>query len=72
VTWPDKRPDLDKLQRSTLDALVSAGAIEDDGRVVILYAEKVFPGMPYALETPGARIRIEALDGKLDGKEPPL
>jgi crossover junction endodeoxyribonuclease RusA len=63
-TWPDRRPDLDKLQRSTLDALVSAGAIEDDGRVVAIRAAKVFPGeWPEALDAPGARIRVEAVDG---------
>jgi Holliday junction resolvase RusA-like endonuclease len=27
-SWPDRRPDIDKLLRSTFDALVSAGAIE--------------------------------------------
>jgi crossover junction endodeoxyribonuclease RusA len=64
-TWPDRRPDLDKLERSTLDALVSAGAIEDDGRVVAICAAKVFPGeSPEALDVPGARIRVEAVDGE--------
>jgi crossover junction endodeoxyribonuclease RusA len=63
-TWPDRRPDLDKLQRSTLDALVSAGAIEDDGRVVAIRAAKVFPGeCPEALAVPGAWIRVEAVNG---------
>ena len=63
-TWPDRRPDLDKLQRSTLDALVSAGAIEDDARVVAIRAAKVFPNeCPEALDAPGARIRVEPLDG---------
>lgn len=32
-TVPDRKPDLDKLLRSTLDALVTAGAIEDDARI---------------------------------------
>jgi crossover junction endodeoxyribonuclease RusA len=58
-TWPDRRPDLDKLSRSTLDALVSAGAIEDDGRVIAIRAAKTFPGeYPEALDVPGVRIRI--------------
>jgi crossover junction endodeoxyribonuclease RusA len=62
-TWPDRRPDLDKLQRSTLDALVSAGAIEDDGRVIAIRAAKVFPGeCAEALDMPGVRILLEAAD----------
>jgi crossover junction endodeoxyribonuclease RusA len=66
-TWPDRRPDLDKLQRSTLDALVSAGAIEDDGRVVAIRAAKVFPNeSPDALDAPGVRIRLEAVDSSRD------
>jgi crossover junction endodeoxyribonuclease RusA len=66
-TWPDRRPDLDKLQRATLDALVSAGTIEDDGRVVAIRAAKVFPNeSPDALDAPGVRIRLEAVDGSRD------
>lgn len=61
-TWPDRRPDLDKLQRSTLDALVSAGVIEDDARVVAIRAAKVFPNECLdALDVPGARIRVQAV-----------
>lgn len=58
-TWPDRKPDLDKLQRSTLDALVTAGAIEDDARVIRINAAKVFPmeGTD-ALDVPGAVIEI--------------
>lgn len=60
-TWPDKKPDIDKLCRSTLDALVTAGTIEDDARVVSLTAHKVFPGEhTWALHVPGARIRVSA------------
>lgn len=59
VTWPDRYPDVDKLCRSTFDALKSAGAIEDDARVVRLVAEKCFPGThPLSLPVPGATIRI--------------
>jgi Holliday junction resolvase RusA-like endonuclease len=58
-TWPDRRPDCDKLARSTFDALVSAGAIEDDSRVVEFTARKVYPGEHAdALHIPGAVIRI--------------
>jgi Holliday junction resolvase RusA-like endonuclease len=58
-TWPDRRPDLDKLSRTVLDSLTSAGAIEDDGRVIAIRAAKTFPGeCPEALDVPGVRIRI--------------
>jgi len=66
-TWPDRRPDLDKLVRSTLDGLVEAGIIEDDARVIHLTASKVFPSSKYdcsehhALTSPGAMIQIEDL-----------
>lgn len=61
-TWPDRRPDIDKLCRSTFDALVSAGAIEDDARCVKLFAAKVFPGEGTdALDVPGCVIRITAV-----------
>lgn len=60
-TYPDRAPDVDKLCRSTLDALVEAGAIEDDARVVELVARKVFPGEhALALVVPGASITITA------------
>jgi hypothetical protein len=43
---------------------VSAGAIEDDGRVVAIRAAIVFPNeSPEALVVLGARIRVEAADG---------
>lgn len=58
-TWPDRTPDLDKLCRSTFDALCQAGAIEDDARIVECICRKVFPGEhPDALTVPGAVIRI--------------
>ena len=54
---PSVRPDLDKLVRSTLDALVTAGAIADDSLVVELRARKVYA--PTMTQTePGALIRI--------------
>lgn len=61
-TWPDRKPDVDKLARSTSDALTAAGAYEDDARIVTLTARKVFPGEdPDALHVPGAVIRIAAV-----------
>jgi len=39
---PYRKPDLSKLVRSTEDALVTAGAIADDARIVELHVEKRF------------------------------
>lgn len=59
VTMPDKKPDIDKLCRATMDALTDSGAIEDDARVVRLHALKVFPGEGTdSLPVPGVFIRI--------------
>lgn len=61
VTWPTTRDsgDIDKLLRSTFDALTTAGAIADDSRIVEVVSRKVFPGEGLdALETPGAVIRV--------------
>ncbi|MFC7983858.1 RusA family crossover junction endodeoxyribonuclease [Streptomyces sp. NPDC057336] len=61
VTWPTTRDsgDIDKLLRSTFDALTTAGAIADDSRIVEVTARKVHPGEGLdALETPGAVIRV--------------
>src|SRR5271156_3044619 len=41
--WPDKRPDLDKLVRPTLDA-ITGEIIADDAQVVQLLASKAYPG----------------------------
>lgn len=62
-TWPTSRPDLDKLLRSTLDALKDAGIFTDDSRVVdCSRLAKVFPGEDAeALDSPGVRITIEAI-----------
>jgi Holliday junction resolvase RusA-like endonuclease len=62
-TWPNKKPDVSKLARSTEDALVTAGAISDDARIVE-YARlaKVFPGEDQdALASPGVLIEIQSL-----------
>jgi crossover junction endodeoxyribonuclease RusA len=62
VTLPDRKPDIDKLCRSTLDALVTAGCIEDDARVVSLSASKVYPNEGQdALDVPGAVIEIRRI-----------
>lgn len=63
-TWPDKKPDLSKLARSTEDALVDAGLILDDSRIVeYVRLAKVFPGEdPQSLRSPGVSITIYALD----------
>ena len=39
--WKDRTPDLDKLLRSTGDALTTSGLIADDARIVAISAEKV-------------------------------
>lgn len=54
-TWPSTRPDMDKLLRSTLDALTDAGAMVEDSRVVHVHAVKAYPGGHLdALDSPGA------------------
>lgn len=53
--WPDRQPDVDKLARSSLDALSTAGVFADDARVVDLHVVKHFAvaGLPT-----GARIVV--------------
>lgn len=41
AVWAAKRPDLDKLLRSTLDALTQSGVIGDDSQIVRVVAAKV-------------------------------
>ena len=55
--WPaGHRMDLDKLARSTLDALTQAGVWADDGQVYELGLAKVYAASP--AERPGAAIEI--------------
>lgn len=62
-TWPDRKPDLSKLVRSTEDALTDAGVWEDDARIVRLVASKCYPGEgPDALHIPGAVIEISEVN----------
>lgn len=62
-TWPNTKPDVSKLARSTEDALVTAGAIKDDARIVGY--ERLFKAYPNedieALSSPGVRIEIRRL-----------
>lgn len=66
-TWPNKKPDVSKLARSTEDALVTAGAIRDDSRIVeYVRLAKVFPGEDQdALTSPGVLIEIHSLEGSV-------
>lgn len=48
---PCRKPDIDKLVRSTLDAIVDAGLIVDDARVVGLHATKRYG-------QPGCTVRV--------------
>lgn len=59
-TWPDRKPDVSKLARSTEDAISDAGLWADDARVVeYRRLAKVFPGEdPDALQTPGVRVTV--------------
>jgi len=61
--WPMRKPDVSKLARSTEDALVDAGLIADDARIVeYSRLAKVYPNEdPEALEAPGVRIEIAVL-----------
>jgi Holliday junction resolvase RusA-like endonuclease len=60
---PAGKPDLDKLLRSTQDALKDAGVLRDDSVVTVTTATKtyVFTG-PDALSHPGAVIRVWRLN----------
>jgi Holliday junction resolvase RusA-like endonuclease len=53
---PAGKPDLDKLVRSTLDALTSAGVYADDSQVVHLTTGKHYST---GCITPGAQITVE-------------
>jgi Holliday junction resolvase RusA-like endonuclease len=64
ASWVTTTPDLSKLVRSTEDALVTAGLIADDARI-IGYSRiwKTYPNEdPEALDSPGAIIYISTLD----------
>jgi crossover junction endodeoxyribonuclease RusA len=56
--FPASKPDLDKLVRSTQDALKDAGVLADDSVVATLFARKVYLAWGDALCNPGAVIKI--------------
>ncbi|MFF8610841.1 RusA family crossover junction endodeoxyribonuclease [Streptomyces sp. NPDC015346] len=61
-TYPAVTPDIDKLERSTYDAITKANAWKDDGSVIENHNRKVYPGEhPDALPEPGAVIRLYTL-----------
>jgi Holliday junction resolvase RusA-like endonuclease len=61
-TWPMKKPDLDKLVRSTFDGMTAAGVWNDDAQAVELTTAKRYPGEGEgALTSPGVRISIEGI-----------
>jgi hypothetical protein len=69
-TWPDKRPDLDKLVRAVLDA-ITGEVIADDAQVVQLLAGKSYPGeqMPNwsaGLDSPGVAVMVWQIEDKAD------
>lgn len=55
--WCDKRPDVDKLQRSTFDAMTGV-IYKDDGQIAKLSVEKRYADMG---EATGARIMVRPL-----------
>jgi Holliday junction resolvase RusA-like endonuclease len=57
--FPAGKPDVDKLQRSLLDALTAAGVFRDDAQVVRIYAEKVFADHRFG-EIPCAHVAVWA------------
>jgi Holliday junction resolvase RusA-like endonuclease len=64
-TWPDRKPDASKLARSTEDALVEAGVMIDDARIVCLVVHKRFPNEGTdALHIPGCVIEVARADGQ--------
>jgi Holliday junction resolvase RusA-like endonuclease len=65
-TWPDKRPDLDKLVRAILDA-ITGEVIADDAQVVYLLARKLYPGDAGSLlDVPGVTAQVWQIEDKAD------
>lgn len=56
-TWPAVKPDLDKLVRSTLDALGEAGMWADDSQVAVVEAGKEYADD----QPPGAQVTVKPL-----------
>lgn len=58
-TWPDRKPDGDKLDRSTHDALTTAAVWRDDSQVIEWQGAKRYPNEGTdALPHEGAVIRV--------------
>lgn len=57
---PSARPDIDKLLRSSGDALTDAGVYQDDSNVVVINARKLYAGdrARGAMDIPGAVIVV--------------
>lgn len=68
--YPTTTPDLDKLVRSTQDALKDAGVVTDDSVVASLSATKVYVFWGDALRTPGAVIKVWCLNDLYKEAEP--
>lgn len=63
VTFPDRRPDLDKLARALLDALTAGGAWHDDGQVISMALTKTYPGVGHlSLPSPGVSVTVSQFD----------
>jgi Holliday junction resolvase RusA-like endonuclease len=61
-TWPDKRPDLDKLVRTILDA-ITGEVIADDAQVIGAIPTEAFPGESdlfgrMGMDVPGAAVEV--------------
>ena len=54
--WMDKKPDIDKCVRSTLDALKDSGVIRDDSQIVELNVQQRY--VTHAQPIPGAEIEL--------------
>ena len=63
--WKDRTPDLDKLCRSTFDALTTAGVIVDDARIVSLNARKI-----EVVGASGAEITLRSMPPYAEGDAP--
>ncbi|MGA5183028.1 RusA family crossover junction endodeoxyribonuclease [Streptomyces pseudogriseolus] len=61
--------DIDKLLRSTYDALQEGGAILEDSRIVRTVVAQLFPWHPGAQDKPGAAVRLVRLD--MPAEDPP-
>lgn len=57
--WADRKPDLDKLIRSTLDGLADGGLVRHDSRVVRIAATKRYVDLG---EPSGATVLVQPVD----------